>query len=364
MELFGIDVSKHQGVIDWEKVKNSGVQFAIIRCGYGTDKTANDDIQWERNASECERLGIPYGVYLYSYSDSVEKSRSEAQHVLRLVKNHKFNYPIFYDLEDKITSKCNAKLLGDMAQAFCEIINNAGYKVGIYANKYWLTSKLVDPRFNNWDKWVAQYNNTCTYNGNKVMWQYSSCGAVNGINGRVDVNKCYVDYVGQNQQINTPVINIVSDPLANKTNEELARMVINGELGNGEERKQRLGARYNDVQNAVNALLAPPKPVRKSNEEIAREVLAGKWGNGTDRKNRLTAAGYDYNTIQAIINKSAAPAPAPAKTYRTYTVKKGDSLWTIAARQLGNGSRYKEIKNLNGLRSDTIYAGQVLKLPN
>ena len=124
MELFGVDVSKHQGVIDWEKVKNSGVQFAIIRCGYGTDKTSNDDIQWERNASECEKLGIPYGVYLYSYSDSVEKSRSEAQHVLRLVKNHKFNYPIFYDLEDNITRKCDAKLLGDMAQAFCEIINN------------------------------------------------------------------------------------------------------------------------------------------------------------------------------------------------------------------------------------------------
>jgi LysM repeat protein len=189
------------------------------------------------------------------------------------------------------------------------------------------------------------------------MWQYSSSGSVNGISGRVDMNIRYTDLPGQST---SPVIN--TDPYAGKTNEELAQMVINGELGNGEERKQKLGARYNDVQNAVNALLNPPKPARKSNEEIANEVLAGKWGNGADRKNRLANAGYDYNAIQAIINKSVTPAPV--KTYRTYTVKKGDSLWTIAARQLGNGSRYKEIKTLNGLKSDMIYAGQVLKLPN
>ena len=83
----GIDVSYHQGTIDWEKVKNSGqVDFAIIRCGIGMDQTNQDDTQWENNTSECERLGIPYGTFLYSYADTVEKARSEAQHVIRLVQ--------------------------------------------------------------------------------------------------------------------------------------------------------------------------------------------------------------------------------------------------------------------------------------
>lgn len=302
MEYLGIDVSKHQGIIDWDKVKTSDVKFAVLRCGYGTNKASQDDVQWVRNATECERLGIPYDTYLYSYADCVESSKSEAEHVLRLLNGRNFNGIVFYDLEDKNTAKCSPKTLGDMAEAFCNIITAAGYKVGIYANKYWFTSKLTDERFNKWPKWVAQYNNVCTYSGDKMMWQYSSSGSVNGISGRVDMNIRYTDLPGQST---SPVIN--TDPYAGKTNEELAQMVINGELGNGEERKQRLGARYNDVQNAVNTLLNPPKPVRKSNEEIAQEVISGLWGNGDDRKNRLTAAGYDYNAIQSIINEKCKP---------------------------------------------------------
>ena len=85
----GIDVSQHQGKIDWEMVKISGIDFAVIRCGYGMDQTDQDDDQWLRNVSECERLGIPYGVYLYSYADTVEKAKSEADHVIRLIKDKK-----------------------------------------------------------------------------------------------------------------------------------------------------------------------------------------------------------------------------------------------------------------------------------
>ena len=107
----GIDVSQHQGKIDWEMVKISGIDFAVIRCGYGMDQTDQDDDQWLRNVSECERLGIPYGVYLYSYADTVEKAKSEADHVIRLIKDKKLSYPVYYDLEDDSLLKLKGKRL-------------------------------------------------------------------------------------------------------------------------------------------------------------------------------------------------------------------------------------------------------------
>lgn len=89
----GIDVSEHNKNIDWEKVKAAGIDYAIIRCGYGSDIQNQDDKQWQRNVSECERLGIPYGVYIYSYAKNIEMAASEAQHVLRLISGHKLSYP-------------------------------------------------------------------------------------------------------------------------------------------------------------------------------------------------------------------------------------------------------------------------------
>ena len=97
-------------MIDWQKVKADGVDFAIIRCGYGANQREQDDRQWLDNVLECEKYGIPYGAYLYSYADTVAKAKSEAAHVLRLVRGHKITYPIYYDLEDNyILSHTNAK---------------------------------------------------------------------------------------------------------------------------------------------------------------------------------------------------------------------------------------------------------------
>ena len=96
----GIDVSHNQGVIDWKRVKADGVDFAIIRCGFGMNQINQDDTQWFNNVKGCEQNNIPYGVYLYSYADTIAKAKSEAAHVLRLVKGHRLSYPIYYDLED------------------------------------------------------------------------------------------------------------------------------------------------------------------------------------------------------------------------------------------------------------------------
>ena len=180
----GIDVSEHNGKIDWEKVKSSGIDFAIIRCGYGMDLSKQDDKYWQYNVTECERLGIPYGVYIYSYADSTDRAASEADHVLRLLKGHTPSYPVYYDLEEsRLESTNNRALLAKMAKVFCNKVSSVGYPVGIYANLNWWNNYLTDPIFDNsnWDKWVAQYHSSCTYAKDFHLWQYTSKGSVNVI---------------------------------------------------------------------------------------------------------------------------------------------------------------------------------------
>lgn len=183
-----IDVSEHQGKINWEKVKPQ-IVGAILRCGYGMDQPDQDDEQFKRNADECTRLGIPFGVYIYSYADSIEKAKSEAEHVLRLVDGYKLSYPIYLDLEENGTQKGAI----ERARVFGEIIEKAGYWCGVYANLNWWENYLVG--LDEFTKWVAQYNNVCEYKGSYLdIWQYTSKGKVDGIEGNVDMNECYRDF--------------------------------------------------------------------------------------------------------------------------------------------------------------------------
>lgn len=184
----GIDVSEHNGKIDWQKVKNDGIDFAIIRCGYGQDMESQDDDYWEYNVSECERLGIPYGVYLYSYANTLSKAESEARHVLRLLQGHSPSYPVYYDLEDNITLALTDDMKTQVAKTFCDVISGSGYQVGIYSNLDWWTNHLTDPVFDSWSRWMAQWNDTCTYDGEYDMWQCTSTGKVDGISTNVDLN--------------------------------------------------------------------------------------------------------------------------------------------------------------------------------
>ena len=191
----GIDVSVWQGQIDWQKVKNSGIDYAILRCGYGENIASQDDSQFIRNMTECEKVGMPFGVYLFSYATSVKEAKSEAEHVLRLIEGHKLQYPVYYDLEDGgTTGKCSKDLILEMAKTFVDTLESKGYYVGIYANTYWNNTYLTNEWYNTKARWVAQYASKCTYAGEYGMWQYSSKGKVNGIEGNVDMNYCYVDY--------------------------------------------------------------------------------------------------------------------------------------------------------------------------
>ena len=196
-ELKGIDVSSHQGNIQWENVKQSNIDFAIIRCGYGQDLLNQDDKKFTRNISECERLGIPYGVYIYSYALDETAALSEANHVLRLISGHNPKLGIWFDMEDadgykrKNGMPSNEKLV-NICITFCEKIKQEGYNVGIYASLSWLRNQLNDSKLDVYDKWVAQWAIGCTYNKRYVMWQYTDKGTVEGIDGYVDMNKYYM----------------------------------------------------------------------------------------------------------------------------------------------------------------------------
>ena len=193
----GIDVSEHQGRIDWDAVKASGIDFAILRVGFGAPSFGGRvDYQFNRNISECERLGIPYGVYIYSYAFDNQQAADEASMVIDCLTGHNPRLPVYYDLEDsKIIADGRQSGIASRAQVFCNTISAAGFKPGIYANLYWFNYILTDPVFksSSWDHWIAQYNSKCDYTGNYSIWQYKSNGKVPGINGNVDMNYAYVD---------------------------------------------------------------------------------------------------------------------------------------------------------------------------
>ncbi len=186
----GIDVSHHEGAIDWNKVKQSDITFAIVRCGYGNDDVTQDDKYFADNIKGCKENEITYGIYIYSYATTTEMAKSEANHVLRLIRETDANptMPIYYDLEDKTQENLSKKKLGDIAETFAGEINKAGYKVGVYASLYWWNNKLTDSRFDKWDRWVAQYNSECAYGNKYNIWQYTETGAVDGISAKIDVN--------------------------------------------------------------------------------------------------------------------------------------------------------------------------------
>ena len=192
----GIDVSKWQGVIDWEKAKNGGVGFAILRLGFtgtASRKPALDG-KFRLNLAQCKQHGVNVGVYYYSTATTEKQAKAEAKFVIKQLKGEKLQYPVYIDTEDEMQAKLSKSKLTAVVRAFCDEMEKAGYYVGIYASKSWFAEQLNDGELKAYDKWVAQYNDKCTYKGDFGLWQYTDKGKVAGINGFVDLNKCYKDY--------------------------------------------------------------------------------------------------------------------------------------------------------------------------
>lgn len=186
----GIDVSKWQGVIDYGKVKNAGIDFVFIREGYGKDQT---DKKYEQNYLNAKNVGLNVGVYHYSYADSTEDAKKEAEFCITNLRGKKFEYPICFDIEDKEQLKLNNRQRTDIVKSFCDTIENAGYYAMFYCNLNWLKNYLNKNDLSKYDLWLAQWNSDKpSYSCG--IWQYSETGKVSGINGNVDLDESYKDY--------------------------------------------------------------------------------------------------------------------------------------------------------------------------
>ena len=310
MERKVIDISVHNGDIDFKKVK-SQVDGVIIRCGYGSDIKSQDDKKWKQNVEGCINNGIPFGVYIYSYAKTNEMAISEAEHVIRLVKPYKdkLSYPVYYDLEEDGTQKGAV----ERARVFAKVLTDAGYVVGMYANQNWWDNYLVG--LNEFTKWVAKYgiNDGKPHTKPNIkgmdIWQYTSVGKVDGIKGNVDMNICYKDF---------------DTSKSDKPNDDK----------------------------------------RKTPEEIADEIIADidnkVWGAGEERKKRVEAAGYVYKEVQAIVNEKLKNNKDKDNKKVYYEIKEGDTLTHIANKF---NTTVSKLQKLNGIENpDRIFAGKTIRV--
>ena len=190
----GIDVSKHNGNIDWAKVKNSGIEFVIIRAGYGREVSQKDP-KFEEYYAGAKSVGLPVGAYWYSYADSVEDASRELSACLSCIQGKTFDFPVYYDLEESSTAALGKDSCTKIAEIFCTGIEKAGYWAGIYANTNWFTNYLNhDYLSGKYTIWLADYRSNYNTTLKRDIHQYSSDGKVDGIPGRVDLNNCTRDF--------------------------------------------------------------------------------------------------------------------------------------------------------------------------
>lgn len=335
MERFLIDVSEHQGVIDWEQVKDH-IDGVILRCGYGMDIASQDDKQWARNVAECERLGIPYGVYIYSYATNTDRAKSEAQHVLRLIQGHKLSYPVYFDIEEPGTegsAVANAIEFGDIIEA-------AGYWCGVYYNRNW-HNNVIKGQLDRFTRWGAGYG---TNNGQKQdnykpgfgedIWQYSSKGSVPGVSGNVDVNVCYRDFPAEIGGGSTPAPAPQPTPTPTTKYKEGDHVVFS--------------TCYASSTDPISKAIPASKMAR--NHGVITGIYPGTHNPYLLDKNLCFVNDGD---IRGFYNGGSSGA-------QYYTVKAGDCLSVIAQKY---GTTVSQLQSWNGISNpDLIYAGQKIRV--
>lgn len=309
----GIDVSAWQGKIDFNKVKKSGYEFVIIKAG-GNDDGFYTDARFETNYTSAKKAGLKVGAYYFVNRDFSAKNAQKLVEVFyNIVKNKTFDFPLFIDVETTPTSERTTVTTG--LNIFCNYLQKKGYMSGVYASAI---SGFVD-RINinelskNIYKWVASYSykpSNAGKNDTYCIWQKSSTGRVNGINGNVDINECYVDFKSATDINNkTLTIDNIHDKYYN-VYKRYASDVISGKYGNGTERKNKLvslNIDYNYCQSIVNEMLNNSAETAKATaktkyNKIANDIISGKYGNGEKRFTNLKNANFDYTYAQMLVN--------------------------------------------------------------
>jgi GH25 family lysozyme M1 (1,4-beta-N-acetylmuramidase) len=314
MEIKGIDVSKWNGTINWGEAKKDGVEFAIIREGYGKKDPKQVDKRFYDNYNGAKSAGIHTGVYHYSYADSVEDAVKEAQFCLENIQGLDIDFPIVFDIEDKEQLKLNNRQRTDIVKAFCNEIEKAGYYAMFYCNLNWLNNYLYkDELTSKYDLWLAHWNAPVP-SVPCGIWQKSDCGHINGINGNVDIDIAYKDYTSIIKGMKNATNNNKPQQISHTTKSTSTYIVQKGDTLSGIAKK--FGVEVKTIADINN--------IKDVNKIYVGQLLKIKEN----------------------------------KIY--YTVKSGDTATKIAMQY---GITVNEISRLNGLENpNIIYVGQKLRV--
>ena len=197
VKIKGIDVSTFQTKVDWEKVKKQGIKFVIVRCGFRSALNGKliEDNRFIEHITGAKKAGLDVGVYFFTQAITPSEAVEEASMALSLVEGYDLNYPIFIDTEGSggRADTLDVATRTAVCEAFCETVEQAGYESGVYASREWFYNNVDDDALADYTIWLAEYRKEPLYTGRYDMWQYTSSGQVEGIEGRVDMNLSYID---------------------------------------------------------------------------------------------------------------------------------------------------------------------------
>ena len=322
---YGVDISTFNRSVDYNKSKES-IKFAIIRAGYGVSylPEKQKDVLFEQHYAGYKNVGMPVGAYYYMYANEIGEGKKEAENCLKYIEGKSFDLPIFYDVEDGSLNGLSKETLTAIVKEFCETIKAAGYKAGVYANKNWLTNKLNVDELKDYVIWAAVYGkndgNVPTddykYEGKHEIWQYTSRGYVEGINGRVDMNIMYDDIVADTTE--QPVVEQPVTVFSGDENIREIQHTINDRYGAGIDEDGYFGSK-------TKSALIKAFQTELNNQFGKGLAVDGIWGPKTyeacvnvrlNAKGNLTyiiqamlyCKGYDTNGVDGIFGKGTASA--------------------------------------------------------
>lgn len=323
MSIKGLDVSEFQGEVDWERVKAAGYKFAMLRAGYGYNTI---DKQFRRNASECNRIGLPVGVYWFCYAFSPEKAVQEADGCIDIISEYRLDYPVCYDIEqasadyiEKQGVSFTPALAKNVVKSFCDRIEAKGYYAMFYTNRNFLDTYLGTELSKRYAYWYARYADR--FDGTDCgIWQYTSTGSVPGITGNVDLDLGYTDYPSVIKKAGLNHLS-ASSPFPSPVPEYITYVIQPGDTLSG------IARRYGTTVTALTQLNKLSDPDR---------IYAG-------------------NTIK-VPESGSDISSSP----QYYTIRSGDTLSEIAQEF---GTSVSALTRLNGISNpDRIYAGTRIRV--
>ncbi|BED91721.1 MAG: LysM peptidoglycan-binding domain-containing protein [Candidatus Improbicoccus pseudotrichonymphae] len=320
MEYNGIDVSGFQGYIDWGRVNNSGIRFAIIRATYGQNGVDN---RFKENMNNIGKTNISAGVYHYCYATSENESFKEAQHFIKTIFPYKVKYPAALVIEERSIANLGKEKVTNIVKIFIEAVSKAGYYPIVYSGEKWINNFIDLNKISDVDLWVAKWGFSPPSIKNFSIWQKGNSGRIPGIGDNVNIDIAYKDY-------DSIIKNTSSDNINQNTNEA-----------------------PKNKTDFVEYIVKPGDTLWS----IAQKFL----GRGQDYRKIINKNSMLGNEIYA-----GQKLKIPSNTngnWTLYNVQRGDTLLDIAEKYLNSPEKYLEIKKINNLKNNLIYAGQILKLP-